>query len=202
MYPHLVLVLATLLWLPFHPFTTTALDVARYGPIATASNQTQGKSNLKLTPSAGFPNKTLAPSRNFISYHVPHSPTTLQFHGFGSSIPVDELLQTVALAVGVIFKYLNKGEGRTPIATGVFVFTHEFRNHDELEIIVGDFREIGRPMTYNALFDVVRGVGEFMIVPGHKTQEVEFEAEIQGLGYVGTGHVDYKPAEVSTSRVA
>lgn len=57
-------------------------------------------------------------------------------------------------------------------------------------------------MTYNALFDVVRGVGEFMIVPGHKTQEVEFEAEIQGLGYVGTGHVDYKPAEVSTSRVA
>lgn len=168
----------------------------------TATSQTGGESALNLTPSDTLLNKTLTPSQNFISYHVPNSPTTLLFHNLGPMIPVDELLQTIAFAVRISFTYIGEGRGRTPIANGYFAYTHEFMNRDMIEIIVADFREIGKVMTYHALFDVVRGVGEFMISPGQDPRELEFEVEVQGIGYVGTGHVDYKKVEASTSSVA
>lgn len=202
MYRHRALVSATLLWLLFHTLTKGALAVAPHGSATTALNQTQGESILNLTLSEGHLNETLMPSQNFISYRIPDSPTTLLLHSFGPRIPVDELLQTVALAVGVCFRFISEGRGRAPIADGFFMYTHVFLNHDEIEIIVADFREIGRPMTYLALFDVLRGVGEFMIMPGQKAQELQFEVEIQETGYVGTGHVDYKRDATSASSVA
>ncbi|KAL9126910.1 MAG: hypothetical protein Q9175_007836 [Cornicularia normoerica] len=202
MYRHLILVPITLLGLFFHPLTTIALAIAPQGNAITALNRTQGESTLNLTLSEGLLNESLTPLQNFISYRVPHSPTTLLFHSFGTPIPIDELLQSITLAVGVIIKTIGEGRGRTPFATGFFSYTHEFLNHDEVEIIVGDFRETGRPMTNYALFDVIRGVGEFMIMPGQKTRVLQFEAEVQGLGYVGTGHVDYTPCQTSTPGLA
>ena len=167
----------------------------------TTFNQTHGSSTLNLTLPGKFLDPTLTPSQNFISYRVPHSHTTLLFHSFGTRIPVDELVQTVALAVSFIFKYIDEGQGRIPVASGFFAYTQKFLNHDEVNITVGDFRESGRPMTYYALFDVVRGMGEFMLLPAQETQELEFEVEVQGVGYVGTGHVDYKPVETPTSNI-
>lgn len=197
MYRHLAL-----FWLLFYALTTTALAIDRRGTIITIFNQTQGQSTLNLTRSEGLLNETLAPSHNFISYPVPYSPTTLLFHGFGPKIPVDELLQTVGFAAAIAIKFIGEGRGRTPIINGFFVYEHEFLNHDEVQITVGDFREMGRSLTYYALFDTMRGIGEFMLLPEQQTQELEFEVEIEGIGYVGTGHVDYKPAATSTSSVA
>ena len=50
-------------------------------------------------------------------------------------------------------------------------------------------------MTYNVLFDVVRGAGSFMISPEQYPRELDFEVEVQEVGYVGTGHVYYKKFE-------
>lgn len=197
MYRHLAL-----LWLLFYARTATALAIDPHGTIITIINQTQGESTVNLTRSEGLLNETLSPSQNFISYHVPHSPTTLLFHGLGPMIPAAELLQTVGLAITIAFNYISEGQGRKVIANGLFVYEHEFLNHAEVRITVGDFREIGRSMTYYALFDTVRGIGEFMIMPGHNTQELAFEVEVQGIGYVGTGHVDYKQAASPTSSIA
>ena len=201
MYHHLALVSVILLCLPFHTLTTIALAIAPQGTIVTAFNKTQGTPTLNLTLSENFLDPTLTASQNFISYRVPHSPTTLLFHSFGTRIPVDELLQTIAIAVRITYKYIGEGRGRTPVAHGFFAYTNKFLNLDQLDITVGDFRESGRPMTYYALFDVLRGVGEFMLLPEQETQELEFEVEVQGIGYVGTGHVDYKPFETPTSNI-
>ena len=81
---------------------------------------------------------------------------------------------------------------------GYFKYEREYVNHDEVELVVADFRESGRAMNYFDLFDVVRGIGEFMI-QRHHTQELDFEAEFQGRGYLGTGHIEYKPYQTSTS---
>ncbi len=178
------------------------LAIAHPGTTVTASNQTQAESFLNLTLSKGHLNETPTPFQNFISYRVPDSPTTLIFHSFGSTIPANKLVQTMALALSVTVRSIGEGRGRLPIPNGLFQYTHEFLDRNEIEIFVGDFREIGRPMTYLALFDALRGVGEFMIMPGQKPQELEFEVEIQETGYVGTGHVDYRSVETSASGVA
>ena len=57
-------------------------------------------------------------------------------------------------------------------------------------------------MTNFILFDVVSGVGQFMISPGQEARELEFEVDVDGVGYVGTGHVFYKKAAAPTSSVA
>lgn len=198
MYRHLALVLVTPLWLLLHALTTTALAIAPQRSAITPFNQTQGESTFNLTLSQSLINETLTPWQNLIPYRVPNSPTTLLFHSFGPTIPANEILPTIAFAIGIAFDFIGEGRGRKPIASGFFVYTQGFPNHDEVELTVGDFREVGRSMTYHALFDVLRGIGEFMLLPGQKTQELEFEVEVQGLGYVGTGHVDLKSVATST----
>lgn len=193
---------AILLWLLLQTFMKVVLAIVPPGTTVTASNQTQAESFLNLTLSKGHLDETSTPLQNFISYHVPDSPTTLIFHSFGSTIPVNKLVQTMALALSVTVRSISEGRGRFPIPNGLFQYTHEFLDRNEIEIFVGDFREIGRPMSYLALFDVLRGVGEFMIMPGQKPQELEFEVEIQETGYVGTGHVDYRSVATSASGVA
>ncbi|CAF9937834.1 MAG: hypothetical protein ALECFALPRED_007427 [Alectoria fallacina] len=202
MHHHLAFVLVILFWPSLHALNVDALAIAPQGSIITIFNQTEALSTLNLSLSESLLNGSRAPSQNFISYRIPHSPATLLFHSFGRTIPVNECLQAVALAVGAAFNYIGEGRGRTPIAHGFFVFTREFLNHDEVELTVADFREIGRSMTYRILYDVLRGIGEFTLLQGQKAQEVEFEVEIQDVGYVGTGHVDFKPAATPTSSVS
>ena len=182
---------------------TSVLAVASQGTVHAATNQTHGQSALNLTPSDYLFNKTLTPSQNFISYRVPNSPTTLLIHHLGPTIPVNELLKTVAFAVEIIYTGIGEGHGRTPIANnGYFDYTHEFINHDEIEIKVADFREIGKAMTYYMLLDVLEGAGQFMISPGQEPRELDFEVEVDEIGYVGTGHIYLRKVEAPTSSVA
>ena len=62
-----------------------------------------------------------------------------------------------------------------------------------MTIIVADFRESGRPMTYYDLRDVLTGIGEFMTEPDQEVRALTYEVDVDGKGYVGTGHVDYEP---------
>lgn len=122
-------------------------------------------------------------------------------HAFGPTIPTDEILRAVALAVGIAFDKIVECGGEVLIAKGHFVYSHVFTNRDEIILSVSDFRETGGPMTYYNLRDALRGVGEFFL--GRRVaQEVQFEVDIEDKGYRGTGHVDYKPARPSTSAVA
>ena len=202
MYHHLALVSVIFLWLPFHAFRTTALAIAPQGTIITALNQTRSDSAVNLILSEGISNKTLTTPPNVISYRVSNSPTTLLLHSFGPMIPVNEYLQAVAIAVGIAFDYIDEAKGKQPIARGLFEITHDFLNLDAININVADFREIGQPMNYHTLCNVLRGLGEFVLLPERKTQELQFEVEVRDVGYVGTGHVGYKPAATPTASVA
>ena len=66
-----------------------------------------------------------------------------------------------------------------------------FPNNDNVTISVADFREVGRPMDYSSLRDALVGIREFMGEPGREPTAVGYEIEVDGRGYVGTGHVDY-----------
>ena len=116
-------------------------------------------------------------------------------------MPTDDMLRAVAHAVGIAFDQITDHRGRTPIANGIFVYTHEFSHRTKVKIVVNDFREDGKPMTYFVLLDVLRGLGEFALQQGPPTREVSFEVEVEGLGYLGTGHVDYKDVAPSSSAV-
>lgn len=121
-------------------------------------------------------------------------------HAFGAAIPTNEILRTVALAVSIAYDRIDECGGEVLIAKGIFVYSHTFINRDEIILTVSDFRETGGPMTYFNLRDVLRGVGEFFL--GRRgAQELQFEVDVEGMGYRGTGHVDYKPARPSTSAV-
>ena len=198
MYRQLILVSITLLWLLSAGLTTTAPTIAPLEGIVAPLHQTPAVSTLNLTRKGSFFNETLTHLQNFISYRVPNSPATLLFHSFGSTIPSDQLVQCIALAVDATSNFIRQGRGPTPIRMGYFKYIREYVNHDEIEIVVADFRESGRAMIYFELFDVVRGIGEFMIQRQH-TQELDFEADFDGRGYLGTGHIEYKPYQRSTS---
>ena len=202
MYRHPAIVLAILSWPALHALQVDALVTTLQGSTITAVDQNENSSTLNLTLPKGPINKTFTAPQNFISYRVPHSPTTLLFHSFSSTIPTDEMLRAVALAVGIAFDNISEKGGKAHIARGFFVYSHEFLTLAVVGITVGDFREIGLPMTYYILRDVLRGIGEFILLRGQGAQELQFEVEVQGLGYLGTGHVDYKPAPTPTMSVA
>lgn len=197
MHRHLAVVLVIRLWFAFHTLKVDALATAPQGSITTAVHQTDSPSTpLNLILPHSLLNET------FIPYHVPNSPTTLMFHSFGPAFPPDELLRAVAFAVGLAYDEVADQGGKARIIGGHFVYNHEFLNRKEVEIAVADFREIGLPMTYFILVDVLRGIGEFVLLRGRRAHEVQFEVEVKGLGHLGSGHVEYKPAAPSTSAVA
>lgn len=198
----LAFVLNILLWAHFHALQADALVVPPRGSIISAMNQTEDLSNPNLSLPKASSNPSLRPSQNIISYHVPNSPTTLSFHSFGATIPNDELLRADAFAVGIAVEHIGERKGDKPIATGIFIYTHEFLNDNEVKFTIADFREVGRAMTYYVLCDVLRGIGEFVLFRGQGAQELDFEVDVDNLGYVGTGHVDYKPAATPTLSVA
>lgn len=47
-------------------------------------------------------------------------------------------------------------------------------------------------MDYFNLRDTLSGIGEFLTEKGRRVTAVSYEIEVQGRGYVGTGHVDYE----------
>lgn len=196
MYRHLALVSVTILWPLFYALKTPALAILSQGTAITAFNQTQSESTLNITLFEGLSNETFTPSQNFIPYRIPNSPTTLLFHSFGPMIPDMELLQSVTFAVGIVYDYIGEQKGTNPIAKGIFEFSHEFLNGDEVGITVADFREMGRSMTYRVLWDVLRGIGEFALLGNFR--ELHYEVEVQGIGYLATGHVGYN----NTARAA
>jgi len=170
--------------------TTASPQVTLNGSSALA----QSFRNGNITTATGHLNGSLVPSQNFLPYKVPRSPTTILFHGFGPEISVDELLQTISGAISIAFGYIANLHGSKPITNGYFKYAHEFSNKDEITFAVGDFREVGRPMTYYILSDVIRGIGEFMTLPGQSFQDVRFEIEQKDVGYVGSGYVERQAA--------
>lgn len=48
-------------------------------------------------------------------------------------------------------------------------------------------------MTWYNLRDVLSGIGDFMTEPEQAVRALSFEVDVDGRGYVGTGHVDYEP---------
>ena len=62
---------------------------------------------------------------------------------------------------------------------------------DNVTITVADFREVGKPMTYFMLRDTLTGIGNFVSEKEYGATELSYEIDVEGKGYVGTGHVDF-----------
>ena len=191
MYRHLAFVLIIYSLLALYTLKVDALAVTPQGSISPPT--------LHLTVPQRLLNETNAPPQNFVSYHVPNSPTTLEFHSFELTVPIDYFLRSIALAVGIVYDQVSERKGMMLIAGGIFGYSHEFGDGKEVVITVNDFREDGKPMTYFVLFDVLRGLGEFALQRGPPAREVSFEVEVAKIGYLATGYVDYKDTAPSTS---
>ena len=138
-------------------------------------------------------NTTLISPQGLTPYHVKGSATTLFFHSFGAKIPSSYLLQCLSLSLTLVFEAILHGKGKDPIANGLFVHTHVMPNEYMVTITVADFRESGKSIDYSSLKDTLSGIGDFVTEPRQGVTTLSYEVEVDGRGYVGTGHVDYEP---------
>jgi len=145
------------------------------------------------------PNGTIASPSSMIKFKVPKSPTTLAFYAFKSSLPVWEIMLTVDAAIKIPFAAVKKLMGEKPIVKGYFRYTSTFTEGGKIVLTVGDFRELGRPITYYVLCDIMRGIGEFVMSPEHNWTEMTFEVEVEEIGHVGSGHIGWEPAGPTTT---
>lgn len=175
-------------------------------PSMTRSNE--ALSLMQVTPDTNIAIATksligsLASSQNFLPYNVPHSPITILFYNIGPELGLEAILQTITGAISIAFGHVADRQGSEPIANGFFKYTHLFPPRLEVTFAVGDFREVGRPMTYYVLSDLIRGIGDFMMLPGQRYTEARFEVEQRGVGYVGSGYIAQEAAgPTSTAHV-
>ena len=168
-----------------------------------AALSTQLPFNVSLTSSETITNATISaapfdpPKSNFttlsafVPYKVVNSPVTLQFHNFGSILPINEVIFTIARALSKVIQHCIIGQGNRPILLGYFRYTQRYESGNITRFVVGDFREMGRPpMTWDLLADILKGIADFMKQPDEKYTEVSFEVELEGMGYVGTGRFE------------
>ena len=170
----------------------------------------QLSSNVFLTSSKNITNATLSaapltlPNPNvttlstYIPFKVPNTKITLEFHGFGSFLSKNDFVFTIAAALAMVLQHCIRGRGSIPILLGFFRYTHEFDSGNITRFSVGDFREIGRPMTWDALADTLKGLVDFTKEPGQSITEVSFEVEQAGIGYVASGRFDHVSSSSSS----
>jgi len=140
---------------------------------------------------------TLNNTEGLIRFKVQDCPTTLDFHAFGPSIPANVLLQSITAAIAIAFEFVRSGNGHKNIHLGWFRYQQPFFEGGVVDFAVGDFKEIGRPINYLVLCDILRGIAEFMMLPQYGYHEIRFEVEVKGSGYVASGRVNYTPPPVT-----
>lgn len=166
----------------------SALDEA-LAPFTSSLNASSTALN-RLSSSEHRLNLSNTDASGLIPFRVKNSPVTLLFHSFGPAIPLSMFLQSVSLALAAIFKSIIS-KGTDPIRLGLFISTHVLPSGDNVTISVADFREAGKPMTYFMLRDTLTGIGNFVSEEKHGASTLSYEIEVEGKGYVGTGHVDF-----------
>ena len=167
---------------------------------AALSNQLSP--NVSLTSSKNITNATLGPAplgfpdsnattlSGFTRYKVRNTKVTIEFHSFGSSLSMQDGIFTIVPALSRVLRHCVMGRGGNPITLGYFRYTHEFDSGNITRFSVADFREDGRPMSWNILADTLKGMSEFMKNPDRGYSEVSFEVEEDGVGYVGSGYLE------------
>ncbi|KAL9636363.1 MAG: hypothetical protein Q9164_002860 [Protoblastenia rupestris] len=126
---------------------------------------------------------------DFITYHIAGTPTTLSFHSFGENIPAIKFLSTFKMARDIVENVVQKF-GNEPITSGYWEYTMRFMDGDTISCILGDYRELGHPLRYERLLDVVEGLPQYMIEQG-SFKNVYFEIELDKEGSVGSGRVQF-----------
>lgn len=142
-------------------------------------------------------NRSVTASENFIPYRIPHSAVTILFHGLDPEIGLEAVLQTITGAISIAIAHIADMEGNEPILNGYFSYTHSFPKMMQVTFAIGDFRELGRPMTYTVLAELLRGIGDFMMLPGQKYTDARFEVEQTGRGYIGSGYIEQTVASAA-----
>lgn len=147
--------------------------------------------NRSIAIAQHITNETLSHTDGLIHFKIRDCPTALDFHDFGAPIPSYILLQTMTAASDVALEFVVAGKGHHNIYLGWFRYQQPFDGGGLVDFAVGDFRELGRPMNYFVLCDIMRGIAEFMMLPQYGYHELRFEVEVKGLGYAGSGRVKY-----------
>ena len=162
-----------------------------------------------LTP-LQISNATLSNHDIIIKYPVPKCSMTLDLWGLSSDLPHNEALISMHGVIGKIYGSLaglpSQGKsGRSPIDDGYFNYSAEYIEGSTVDFVVGDFRELGRPLTWYMLCDVARGISEFLRSGKWTYTEMTFDVEVEGIGRVGLGHFGWTkkgPTSTPTSTVA
>ena len=157
--------------------------------VSLASSKNITNATLDPAPLA-YPDPNITTLSDYIRYKVRYTKVTIEFHSFRSYLFINEALLTIALALSKVIRHSVAGRGRKPIAGGYFRYTHEFSSGNVTRLSIADFREGGRPMTWNTLADTLKGITDFMKEPDRGYRELSFEVEEDGVGYVATGYLE------------
>jgi hypothetical protein len=155
--------------------------------------------NRSIAIAQHITNETLNRTDGLIHFKVSGCPTALDFHDFGAPIPSSIFLQTMTVAIAEAFQFVGAGNGHHDIYMGWFRYQQPFDEGSLVDLAVGDFRELGRPMNYFVLCDMIRGISEFMMLPQYGYHELRFEVEVKGLGYAGSGRIKYTAPVVAVA---
>ncbi|KAL2039985.1 hypothetical protein N7G274_007388 [Stereocaulon virgatum] len=162
---------------------------------------TGGSVSYSLSQRPNF-NGSIARFTEFVRYDVVDSnpPLELDFHSFGSVLPDGQGIDTVTAALTSILPFILSRRGSLAITAGIFQFTQQFSNGDNVTFSVGDFRELSqrKSVTYYVLADTLKGLREFVrLERAQKWSEVSFELELPKKkgGYVGSGYLSRRPGQ-------
>ena len=160
---------------------------------SSVNNSTDSPYRTVISTSLNTINGSLGLPKDWTQFEVPRTSLTMFFHDLGREIGINGVVETISGAIVVITSHIARGEEK--ITYGYFDYTQVLANKHQIRLGVGDFREIGRPMTWYLLLSVVRGIGDFMMQADQKFTEARFEIDKKTIGYVGTGYIEQiKPA--------
>lgn len=163
-------------------------------PAHTSSNESQQIHFLSR-------NGSIALAQGLVPFKVPDSKTTMHFYDFGASLSAKDMMLTLSSAVRIPTIAVVGSRRDRPINKGYYRFTQTLSEGDRIRLVVGDFSEIGHPMTYLVLCDVIRGIGEFASSPDNHYREMRFEVDVEEVGHVGSGHIAQIPKPTATPSI-
>ncbi|KAL9102746.1 MAG: hypothetical protein Q9163_002143 [Psora crenata] len=178
--PSLLLLTPVTPVMPVMPVNTSALLAEKYERQANTSERSLSLWSHNSTH-----------TNDWIPYRVNRSPTTLELHHISSPIPEIKVL-LIFTHIAKRVKPVLAERGSEAIEKGHCKWElTEDRDKDIISLSITDFREVGKSLTYSRLFDVLVGIPHFFIAQ-RWYKELSFEVVVDGVGYVATGHLDYK----------
>ena len=139
-------------------------------------------------------------ANSYYRWPVPGTPVTLDvFTHNEQAIPKIRLYSTLSSAALLIQEVVDKYPTRE-ITYGRWAYEHRFDDGASCTFSVNDFREIGKPLIYSRLLDILRGLIGFSYDKDLYTT-YDYFADINGISLTAAGRIAYVNASSTAANV-